>query len=122
MLRDAGDIADRLCIAQLKADRIGTSQVKQEFKEFWEGLFTHLLISPDIDWYKYINELYVCNKNIWDLESDIRKSKIDGNEQEIGRRTIKIREYNKKRVEIKNEINKLTGELFREIKKDHASE
>ena len=122
MLRDAGDIADRLCIAQLKAERIGTPQVKQEFKDFWEGMFTHMLISPHVDWFRLINELYVYNKQIWDLESDIRKAKMDGDEKEIGKRTIKIRDFNKLRVQMRNEINKLSGELFQDIKKDHASE
>lgn len=121
MLRDAGDIADRLSIAQLKAERIGTPQVKNEFKEFWEGLFMHMLIHPGIEWFSLVHQLYLCNKDIWDLESDVRQAKLDNNELEVGKRAIKIRNCNKLRVNLKNKINQLTGEVFQEVKKDHAS-
>ena len=122
MLRDAGDIIDRLCIAQLKAERIGTSETKKEFREFFEGLFTHMLIHPQIEWWKILTELYGYHKAIWDLESDIRRAKLDNDEMEVGRRAIAIREYNKQRVRIKNELNRIVGEGFQDIKKEHASE
>ena len=122
MIRDVGDIVDRLCIAQLKAERIGTPETKKEFREFWEGLFTHILIYPKVNWWKILEEMYGIHKNIWDLEADIRQSKLDNDEMEIGRRAILIRDWNKQRVNLKNYLNKLLGEGFQDIKKDHASE
>lgn len=122
MLRDAGDIVDHLCIAQLKAERIGTSEDKKAFREFWEGLFTHILIYPRVDWWEVINKLYTIHKAIWDLESAVRQGKLDGDEMEVGRRAIQIRNYNKQRVAIKNELNRFLGEGFQEQKKDHISE
>ena len=122
MIRDVGDIVDRLCIAQLKAERIGTPETKKEFREFWEGLFTHILIYPQVNWWKILEEMQGIHKNIWDLEADIRQSKLDNNEVEIGRRAILIRDWNKQRVNLKNYLNKLLGEGFQDIKKNHASE
>jgi len=122
MLRDAGDIVDRLCIAQLKAERIGTPQTKKEFKEFWEGLFPHMLINPQIEWWEIISNLYQVHRNIWELEADIRQAKMDKNVEEVGFRALQIRDYNRIRIELKNRLNQLTGEGFLEIKKDHGSE
>jgi len=122
LIRDVGDIVDRLCIAQLKAERIGTPETKKEFREFWEGLFTHILIYPQVNWWKILEEMQGIHKNIWDLEADIRQSKLDNNEVEIGRRAILIRDWNKQRVNLKNYLNKLLGEGFQDIKKNHASE
>jgi hypothetical protein len=122
MLRDAGDIIDHLCIAQLKAERIGTPETKKEFREFWEGLFTHILIHPNINWWENIDKLFTVHKKIWDLESAVRLGKLDGDEMEVGRRAIQIRNFNKERVLFKNQLNKMVGEGFQEAKKDHASE
>ena len=41
---------------------------------------------------------------------------------EVGRRAIQIRNWNKQRIVLKNELNQLVGEGFQEVKKDHASE
>ena len=122
MLRDAGDIIDRLSIAQLKSERIGSPENKNEFRECWEGLFTHILIHPDINWWSLINEIYEYNRNIWDLESEIRCCKIDNNLKEVGKRAVNIREWNNQRVRVKNKINQLFGDGFPDIKKDHISE
>ena len=63
------------------------------------------------------------NQRIWNLENEIRK----GGEQkfereEIGGRAIDIRNYNRKRVRYKNEINEITGAGFREFKIKHRSQ
>lgn len=121
-LRDAGDIVDHLCIAQLKAERIGNSETKKEFREFWEGLFTHILIHPNIDWWGFLDKLSDIHRTIWGLESDVRQGKLDNDELEVGKRAIQIRNCNKQRIFLKNELNRLVGEGFVEQKKDHASE
>jgi hypothetical protein len=122
ILRDAGDIVDRLCIAQLKAERIGTPETRKEFRDYFEGLFTHILMFPDVRWWKILNELYIIHQEIWNLESDIRQSKLDNDIAEVGRRAIIIRDWNKKRVVLKNYINTLLGEGNIDVKKSHASE
>ena len=106
----------------MKAERIGTPEDKKAFREFWEGLFTHMLIHPNIDWWKFLNMLSDIHRSIWDLESAVRQGKLDNDETEVGKRAIRIRNYNKQRVSLKNELNKLVGEGFQENKKDHISE
>jgi hypothetical protein len=56
------------------------------------------------------------------MESDIRKG-LDDNLglEEIGRRAIKIRETNKIRVSIKNEISRKTKSGFEDVKINHIS-
>jgi hypothetical protein len=122
MLRDAADIVDRLCIAQLKAQRIGTAETRKEFRDFWEGLFTHILMFPDMNWWGTINELHNIHRTIWDLESDIRQAKLDNDVSEVGKRAILIRDWNKKRVALKNLINTTLGEGNIDVKKSHASQ
>ena len=63
------------------------------------------------------------NGKIWDLESDIRKGKEQElGLEEVGRRSIQIRGFNKIRVGYKNEMVNLYSEGFEDIKMNHASE
>lgn len=71
----------------------------------------------------YIRDLTHANASIWKLESDIRQ----GRERklglaEVGRRALKIRDWNRRRIAIKNEIIVLTRQGFEDVKIDHASE
>jgi hypothetical protein len=76
---------------------------------------------PNID--RYIEKLIEINGKIWDLESDIRKGKEkELGLEEVGRRAIEIRGFNKIRVGYKNEMVNLYGEGFEDIKMNHASE
>ena len=59
------------------------------------------------------------NGRIWDLESAIRMTDSLPLE-EIGRRTIQIRNINRERIAMKNKIAELFEE-FQEIKVDHPS-
>lgn len=121
MLKDAGDIIDRLAICQLKATRIKNSTCKREFREYIDELFVLFMEYPDIDWWNFIREAVLVNEGIWLLESAVRMGKLDNNNKEVGRRAIEIRDWNKKRIDIKNRINALTGEGFIEGKSDHLS-
>jgi len=57
------------------------------------------------------------------LESEIRRGKEkELGLEEVGKRAIDIREFNKKRISIKNEIVGLTHSGFRDVKMNHASE
>jgi hypothetical protein len=111
-----GDIVDRFAICKLKSERLLIDN-SDEIN----------LLTLEIQKYEniseYVDKLYEINGKIWDLESDIRK----GNEdllglEEVGRRAIKIREYNGIRVGYKNEINSYYNEGFIEVKMNHGSE
>lgn len=122
MERDAGDIIDRWAIAKLKAERIGADESKKEYLWFCEGINELQIKHPAIDWNLYTEEILKIHSEIWNLESGIRQGKLDNNLIEVGRRAIQIRDWNKKRVTLKNDINLKTGEGFQDIKQDHGSE
>lgn len=64
------------------------------------------------------------NTEIWNLEHEMRKcaeGTANTSLEEVGRRAIKIRDINRKRIEYKNIINDLSGNHFRETKVNHLS-
>lgn len=122
MERDAGDIIDRWAIARLKAERIGADESKKEYQWFCEGMKELETRHPEMNWDLYSKEILNIHSMIWDLESGIRQGKLDKDLTEVGRRAIQIRDWNRKRVALKNEINLKTGEGFQDIKQNHCSE
>jgi len=110
-----GDIADRYSICRLKQDRAGVD-VQDELNALAKEVKDKNLID-------YVLRLYAINGQIWDLESDIRAGK-EGTLglEEVGRRAILIREKNKQRIEVKNEINIKFNSGFIEKKANHASQ
>lgn len=107
-----GDVLDRLSIVLLKlahADAAGRETVLVELKALWHALaeIGHIPMQ--------FTELIMVNAAIWELESDIRKGKELGLE-EVGRRALQIRDLNRKRVEIRNQLSE-----FKDIKMEHAS-
>lgn len=109
------EIADRYSIVKLKSERTDLDcnaellALKNELDNI-QGI------------YEYVEQLYKTNGDIWDLESDIRKGKEgELGFEEVGRRAIKIRNFNGIRIEIKNTINAKYNSGFFETKVDHAS-
>jgi hypothetical protein len=109
------EIADRLSIAMLKKARANAeNQVEID------------MLSAEVNQYlgavEYVEKLLDINGKIWDLESDIRKGKeAELGLEEVGRRAIQIREFNKIRVGYKNKMVKRYEEGFEDIKMNHAS-
>lgn len=109
------EIADRYSIALLKQERANADnqlEIDTLYTEIvqYEGAIT------------FVNKLKDINGKIWDLESDIRKGKeAELGLEEVGRRAIMIREFNKIRVGYKNEMVKIYEEGFEDIKMNHAS-
>lgn len=111
-----GDIADRYSICKLKIERTDVD-FTEEFQELQKELNDYDNIK------EYVDRLYEINGKIWDLEYDIRRGKDrELGLEEVGKRAIKIREYNGKRVQTKNEINVITNTGFQEKKVNHASQ
>ena len=66
--------------------------------------------------------LAMMNFEIWNLENEIRKGGEDAYTlEEIGKRAVKIRDFNRKRVAYKNNLTAIDGG-FREIKINHRSQ
>lgn len=113
-----GDVVDRWTIAYLKKERGNVDTVKEQY--------AYIDYCQNYDQGKIaeaFKKLLNYNGDIWHLESDIRKGKEgELGFEEVGRRAIKIRDLNKERIRIKNELNEIYNEGFQEIKVNHSSE
>ena len=111
------EVADRYTICKLKHERVEGEDLSIQLSQLKGELDKYKGIQP------YVDRLYKINGECWDMESDIRKGKegLLGLE-EVGRRTLTLRDKNKIRVGIKNEIVRNFGEGFEDIKMNHASQ
>lgn len=111
-----GEILDRYSICELKAERLQVD-ISDEINSLRKEIEK---LPPDIK--LYVGRLKEVNGEIWNLEADIRlgKENILGLE-EVGRRAITIRNWNNKRVQLKNEVNSILSSGFLDIKGNHAS-
>ena len=110
------EIADRYSICLLKSERTD-EDMTEELDFYGKELNIHNNITF------YIDRLYAINSEIWDLEADIRKGREDElGIEEVGRRAIQIRNKNRIRISIKNEIVDDFGEGFKDIKINHGSD
>jgi len=111
------ELIDRYAIALLKHNK--TQANLDELNFYKNQLSTYDMAGVDEE----LANLYSIHSQIWSLESEL-KSGTENNLElaEIGRRAIEIRNWNNKRINIKNNIAKKLGCSVREIKKDHLSE
>ena len=111
------EIADRYSICLLKDER--TDEDMTEELDFYK---------PELETFgpylmDFVDRLYRANGEIWDLESDIRKGREkELGLEEVGRRAIKIRNKNRVRISIKNEIVDTFNVGFKDIKVNHGSD
>lgn len=111
------ELVDRYTIARLKFDRTQANQDELDFYNTQIASLDLTKINQELD------ELFQIHHHIWDLESEL-KSGVEHrlSLEEIGRRAIEIRDWNKKRIKTKNLIADRLGSSVKEIKKDHLSE
>jgi|TARA_R110000824_G_scaffold149146_2_gene319255 hypothetical protein len=115
------EVADRYTIAKLKIERldeteIDVAEMQRQIDYYKEGLEQD---NPKLD--DLINKLYHINGLMWDAEYAIRKGQDEGlGLEEIGRRAIHIRDLNRDRMKIKNDIVDLTGDGFKDAKMNYA--
>ena len=115
-----GEILDRYSIAVLKKERANADN-EIELNDLSREIEVYKQKDSEFINHK-INQLIEINGMIWDLESDIRKGKEgELGLEEVGRRAIKIREFNKIRVGYKNDVVEVFGEGYKDIKMNHAS-
>ena len=113
----AGELVDRLIIARIKAEKLGLCTNESEWYEKAVQKLDLSAIESEM------LELKQSHLKIWKMES-LLKSGLEQQVtlEEIGRRSILIRNYNAQRIKIKNAISKKLGCDVIEIKKDHLSE
>ena len=72
---------------------------------------------------KLSQDLYKINGRIWDTEGSIRAGLDEElGYDEIGKRAVRVRDLNRERMSIKNDITELTGEGFKDCKMNYAGE
>ncbi len=116
-----GDVIDRITILSRKIF-FGEEGAYEEHTYLIDGV-NRLKINLSGSLLAAIVRITQMNIEIWNLENEIRndtENKMDN--AEIGRRAKLIRDYNKKRIEQKNEINRMTEMGFREFKSHHRSQ
>lgn len=116
-----GDVIDKLTILSRKI-YFGEEGAYKEHTYLTEGIDA-LKIELSGALLAAIIRITQMNIEVWNLENEIRNDTEDKmNNEEVGRRAKLIRDYNKKRIEYKNEINRITEMGFREFKVKHRSQ
>jgi hypothetical protein len=111
------ELFDRLAIAEVKWNNTHSNQEELAWYQEQTAQF-------DLDSIKiYYEELKNIHTTIWALEAELKSGcEEELSLEEIGRRAILIRDWNNKRVAIKNQIADILGCSVKELKKDHLSE
>ena len=112
------ELVDRYCIAKLKFAKTAANQAELDFYQTQMANYDIEPITSELD------QLYQIHAQIWSLESEL-KSGVEHqlSLKEIGQRAIQIRNWNNKRISIKNRIADILGkDTVREIKREHLSE
>jgi hypothetical protein len=112
------DLTDRLSILLLKLIHSKEPTPPPSLIKEILRYFTEFAVNATPNDTEVFFKLLHVNAQIWRLESAIRQGKDDKMKlSEIGRRALLIRDWNRSRIELKNN---LAG--FTETKVDHASE
>ena len=117
------ELCDRLTIAQLKLVRLPDAEIDKELLQKQIDYYKSGLDENQPELKKRLEELFEINGKMWDAEWAIRKGLDESlGLEEIGRRALLIRDLNKKRVAIKNQITNLVNQPeFADCKMNHAS-
>ena len=111
------ELVDRLTIALIKFEKTG---LNQDEVNFYQNQVTCLDLSAISDHLDLLQNIHI---SIWDLEKELKSGcENQLSLEEIGRRAIKIRNLNNKRVALKNKMADILGCPVREIKVDHLSQ
>ena len=111
------ELVDRYSIAKLKFDKTGANITELEFYKTQLNRFNTKPITFDL------LHLYDIHAEIWSLEADLQNgAESNLSLEEIGRRAIKIRDWNNRRIALKNSMAEKLNCDVREIKKDHLSQ
>lgn len=112
------ELIDRLCIARLKWEK---TQSNQQELDWYESQWARFETSPEVD--QHIEDLTKIHREIWNLEWQLKTGVEDQlSLEEIGRRAIAIRDWNNRRLILKNSAAELLNCKVREIKQDHLSD
>jgi hypothetical protein len=111
---NVGEFIDRFTVDLLyvlNTDEAGLPTAFEELNNFLDSLTHPVLPEVRSSVKGLVLKLLALNSRIWGLESTIRMgSDCKLPLEEVGRRTIEIRDLNRQRVSVKNQIAKLIQE------------
>jgi len=111
------ELVDRLAIAEIKWQRTQANREELDWYQQQMMQFDTSLIA------KNMQQLQDIHNSIWELEKELKSGQEHNfSLEEIGRRAIEIRNFNNKRIKLKNQMAEILNCPVREIKKEHASE
>ena len=111
------ELVDRFCIAQVKQEKTNANQEEIAFYKEQLSYYNIDLVNDEL------LDLFNVHRTIWALEAELKAGTEHCLElEEIGRRAIVIRDWNNKRVSLKNAMAEKLGCSVREIKLDHLSQ
>lgn len=111
------EVCDRWTIAKLKQQYAAgdPAELERQVQYYAVGIdWNDVLLT------RLTADLYATNDCQWQAEDAIRKGELDNNLLEVGRQALIVRNMNRIRVQIKNQINEHVRQSFHEIKKDYA--
>jgi len=111
------EVIDRYTIALLKLERLDDSEIDiDEMKEQVEYYKSGIDFDSE-GIVELSDKLYEVNGKIWDVEGSIREG-LDAQlgYEEIAKRAIMVRDLNRERMIVKNDIIELTGDGFKDCK------
>jgi len=111
-----GELCDKLSILKIKLEKVKDASALTFIEKEFNLLNSHKILEvKNID--KLYNDLYNINKQLWDLENQVRKLE---NEKKFGEEFINaartIYKFNDKRALVKKEINIQLNSELQEIK------
>lgn len=117
------ELCDRLTIARLKYTRLPDDQLDKDLLVKQMNYYNQGVPKDNPELLILIDKLHRINGLMWNAEHELRKGMDQElGLEEIGRRAIQIRNLNRDRVAIKNQITILCGEPeFQDCKMNHAS-
>jgi hypothetical protein len=130
-----GDLLDRMSISRLKCAHIGESQCFEEYETYRQAFESLLLEHPILQ--SYAEQLLEINAEIWSYESDLRQGHLEKYDtscievlsQEsllqlaaVGLAAVRIRNANRRRKTLINQLVEMTKTGWRDVKCNHASE
>lgn len=111
------ELVDRLAIAEIKFKR---TKANEEELLWYMNEAIRIDLTQIVDEYEDLKHIH---NEIWELEAELKTGReAELSLEEIGRRAIAIRDYNNKRVKLKNAMAEKLNCPVREIKKDHLSQ
>ncbi len=116
------EVADRYTIAMLKIERLDPSEIDVEDMKRQIDYYKQGLDLENSKLSELVDDLYNINGKMWDAEHAIRKGQDENlGLEEIGKRAIHIRDLNRIRMRVKNDIIELTGDGFKDCKMNYAN-